>query len=205
VRDTRQRAPDLFRSEYRFPGASAWLVIWFMTHRAHQSRPPFPSHGTVLKGCLPFPTVSAVLTQAVRCFSQGGHCRQRDHHRKSLDRWGLGAQNIPLRNIPVPRHASRRSGPRAAPPHARRVTPPSDRKRCDLRHIRRGSSLRAEVARGVRFARSVHGKADYSGGCRVLAEGRYRQERAMPVTGRVRPVFAIRLDLVAVAAYRHCA
>ena len=30
--------------------------------------------------------------------------------------------------------------------------------------------------------RSVHGKADYSRGCRLLTEGRYRPERAMPVT-----------------------
>jgi hypothetical protein len=30
----------------------ARLVNWFRSHRAHQSRPPFPSHGTVLKGCL---------------------------------------------------------------------------------------------------------------------------------------------------------
>src|SRR6202022_4646490 len=32
-----------------------------------------------------------------------------------------------------------------------------------------------------RFARSVHGKADYSGGCRLLTEGGYRLGRAMPV------------------------
>ena len=35
--------------------AMARLVNWFRSHRAHQSRPPFPSHGTVLKGCLRSP------------------------------------------------------------------------------------------------------------------------------------------------------
>src|SRR6202044_3189205 len=56
VRDSAQRAADLFRSEYGLPAllagarivraveiagaAIARLVYWFRSHRAHQSRPP---------------------------------------------------------------------------------------------------------------------------------------------------------------------
>ena len=65
VRDAGQRPPDLLGGEYRFPGGTlaslgrliagatrARLANWVRAHGAHQSRPPSPSHRTVLKGCL---------------------------------------------------------------------------------------------------------------------------------------------------------
>jgi hypothetical protein len=72
VRDPGQRPADLIGGEYRFPGgtgaslgrliaraATARLVHWVRAHGAHQSRPPSPSHRTVLKGCLRAPRYQA--------------------------------------------------------------------------------------------------------------------------------------------------
>jgi hypothetical protein len=96
----------------------AWLVNWFRSHGAHQSRPPFPSHGTVLKGCLRRQSTCGEADYSARehdCYRW-----QRSHRKPSLVCWCPATKNIPLRNFPAPRPGGRRPGRPGRLPRVRR-------------------------------------------------------------------------------------
>jgi hypothetical protein len=127
-------------------------------------------------------TVSAVLVQVTEPARWHADCDgwRPGQHGKSLDCQHPLCGAYPPRATPPPfRHDDRPRAPSA--PSLASLS--NDHESCDLCHNRLTLSKDTDSVRHPPFAPSVHGKADYRRGCRVLTAGTYPPQEQCRLLG----------------------